>query len=100
MDDVKSYRSCKWCGDSLSRVTWNGIFCSEACMQGCSSHKAETAPHTPFTIYLDQVAGDCLKGRPHPNQQHEQNKLLGVIQSKWTEVQALLNSRKDQILNY
>lgn len=98
--DIKGYKQCRWCSSTLSRITWNSVFCCEACNQACTEHKAATAALTPFPIYLDQIANECLRGRPHPNQQHEQNKLLGVIQSKWTEVQALLNSRKDQILNY
>lgn len=98
MIDVKSYRHCKWCGSTLSRVTWNSVFCSEACMQGCTKCKQQAAPHTPLPVYLDQVAGDCLKGHPHPNKHHEQNKLLESIHSKLNEIKELINLRKTRIL--
>ena len=98
MNDVKIYKSCKWCGVSLSRIVWNSVFCSQSCMQGCSSHKTETAPQEPLPVYLDQVAGDCLKGHPHPNKHHEQNKLLESIHSKLNEIKELINLRKTRIL--
>ena len=99
MIDVKSYKCCKWCGQTLSRVTWNGVFCSESCVQGCSSHKAETAAQTPLPVYLDQVAGECLRGKHHPNENHEQNKLLKSIHLKLSEMKELFNLRNQQILN-
>ena len=99
MIDVKSYKSCKWCGDTLSRVTWNSVFCSRSCMQGCTEHKQQQAAQTPLTVYLDRVAGNCLKGHPHPNKEHRNNNLMKAIKAKLSEVQALLTSRKDQILN-
>lgn len=98
MDDVKIYKSCKWCGTQLSRVVWNSVFCSQSCTQGCTEHKQQTAPQEPLPVYLDRVAGECLKGKHHPNKGHEQNKLLESIYTKLSELKELYNLRKNQIL--
>ena len=99
MDDVKIYKSCKWCGTQLSRVVWNTVFCSQSCTQGCTEHKQQTAPQEPLPVYLDRVAGNCLKGKRHPNDKHSSNSLLEPIHSKLSEIKELLNLRNQHILN-
>lgn len=98
MDDVKIYKQCRWCGDSLSRVVWNSVFCSETCMQGCTEYKQQQAPQTALPVYLDKVASECLKGKHHPNENHNTNILLKSIHSKLSELKELYNLRKNQIL--
>lgn len=99
MNNKTNSTHCFFCGSITQHsATKKRVYCSAACTQASYRLKDKLMPEASQKHYRAQVAQQVISAhQPHPNPEHEANKMLELVRVKLSELQELISVKNEKM---